>query len=76
MNIKTIAFTVIDKLKNDFHVPVAILIWGTITIFHFYTGKDIGTNYVNSIYATYGFLGAHAGISKWTGGNGNDNDGK
>jgi hypothetical protein len=62
MNIKGI----LDKFVNDLHVPIAIVVFVTTTAFHFKTSKDLGPGYVNSLYAFYGFLGAHFGCSqKW-----------
>jgi hypothetical protein len=62
MNIKSI----LDKFVNDFHVPIALLVFAVTTGFHFWKHVDLGTNYVNSLYAFYGFLGAHFGCSqKW-----------
>src|SRR5579863_5860376 len=50
----------LDKLTNDSHVPIAILVFAITSAYHFHTGKDLGTNYTNSLYALYGFLGGHA----------------
>lgn len=56
----------LDKLTNDAHVPIAIFVFLVTSAYHFHTGKDLGTNYTNSIYALYGFLGGHAMIyQKW-----------
>src|SRR5271157_5965846 len=56
----------LDKLTNDSHVPIAILVFAITSAYHFHTGKDLGTNYTNTIYALYGFLGGHAMIyQKW-----------
>lgn len=56
----------LDKLTNDSHVPIALIVFITTSVYHFHTGKDLGTNYTNSIYALYGFLGGHAAIyQKW-----------
>lgn len=57
--------TMLDKLKNDFHIPIAVLIFGTITTLHGVTKRDLGPQYVNAIYATYLFLGGHAGTQAW-----------
>lgn len=51
---------ILDRLRNDFHVPVAMAVFITVTVYHFKTGKDLGSNYVNSIYAMYAFLAGHA----------------
>ncbi len=56
----------LDKLTNDSHIPVALLIFAVTSAYHFHTGKDLGTNYTNSLYALYGFLGGHALVyQKW-----------
>lgn len=54
----------LEKLNADFHIPVALLIFGTTTIYHFRTHLDLGPQYVNSIYALYAFLGGHAWLSR------------
>ncbi len=56
----------LDKLTNDSHVPIALFIFVVTSVYHFHTGKDLGTNYTNSLYAIYGFLGGHALVyQKW-----------
>ncbi len=55
-----------DKFLSDFadyHIPVGLLVFGITTVYHFHTGKDLGVNYTNSLYAFYGFLAGH-GISQ------------
>jgi len=62
MNIKSI----LAKLTNDMHVPIALLVFAVTTAFHFHTGKDLGSGYVSSLYAFYSFLAGHFGFSqKW-----------
>ena len=57
---------ILSKFTNDLHVPIALLVFGVTSGFHFYTGKDLGSGYVSSLYAFYGFLGAQFGLSqKW-----------
>jgi hypothetical protein len=56
---------VLDKLKNDFHIPLAILVFAVTTTIHVATQRDLGAQYVNSIYAMYLFLGGHAGTQAW-----------
>ena len=51
--------SLLDKFVNDFHVPIALVVFIATSIFHFKTGKDLGSGYVSSLYAFYGFLGAH-----------------
>jgi len=48
------------KLTNDAHVPIAMIVFAVTSIMHFWHHVDLGANYTNSIYALYGFLGAHA----------------
>jgi hypothetical protein len=56
----------LDKLTNDSHVPIALLVFTATSAYHFYTHRDLGTNYTNSLYALYGFLGGHALVyQKW-----------
>jgi hypothetical protein len=56
----------LDKLTNDAHVPIALFVFLVTSAYHFHTGKDLGTNYINSLYAFYGFLLGHAGVyQKW-----------
>lgn len=58
--------SVLDKFTNDMHVPLALVVFTATTIYHFVSGKDLGTQYVSSLYAFYGFLAGHFGLSqKW-----------
>ena len=59
----------IDKLKNDFHIPIALLIFAVTTTMHLWTKRDLGPQYCNSLYALYAFLGGHAYLQ-----NRNDDD--
>ena len=60
------AKSLLAKFVNDLHVPIALTVLTATSVFHFYSGKDLGPQYVNSLYAFYGFLGAHFGCSqKW-----------
>ena len=65
--IKAISVTsVLARFTNDLHVPIALAIFAVTSVYHFHTGKDLGSGYVSSLYALYGFLGAHFGLSqKW-----------
>jgi hypothetical protein len=60
MNIKGI----LEKVKSYGHVPVALFVflvtWAT-TVF---TKRDLGPQFVNSIYAMYGFLAGHAWVGR------------
>lgn len=58
MNIKAI----LEKFTNDLHVPIALLVFGVTTAYHFYTRVDLGSGYVSSLYAFYGFLAGHAAV--------------
>ena len=61
--------TILDKLKNDAHIPIGLFIFLVVSVYHFHTGKDLGPQYVNSIYAVLAFLGGHAFCNaKWGGG--------
>jgi hypothetical protein len=56
----------LDKLTNDAHVPIALFVFVVTSAYHFHTGKDLGSGYVSSLYAFYGFLGGHALVyQKW-----------
>lgn len=62
---------ILSKLENSSHMPIAIFIFLVVTAYHFHTGKDLGPQYVNTIYATYAFLGGHYFCNtKWGGDNG------
>jgi hypothetical protein len=62
MDIKSI----LAKFTNDMHVPIALTVFAVTSGYHFYTGKDLGSGYVSSLYAFYGFLAGHFGLSqKW-----------
>jgi len=49
----------VQKAKSDGHVPVALFVFAVTTIIHVATKRDLGGNYVNSLYAFYGFLTGH-----------------
>jgi hypothetical protein len=58
--------SLLAKFTNDLHVPIAIAVVTATSIYHFHTGKDLGSGYVSSLYAFYGFLAGHFGLSqKW-----------
>jgi hypothetical protein len=55
-----------DVLVNKGHVLLAAICQGAVIGFHFKTGRDVGVNVMNTIYAFYGFLAGHFGVSqKW-----------
>ena len=56
--------TVLAKFTNDLHVPIALLVFAVTTVYHFHSGKDLGSGYVSSLYALYGFLGGHFAASQ------------
>jgi hypothetical protein len=63
----------LDKFTNNAHVPIALFTLSLTSAYHFYTGKDLGANYTNSLYAFYGFLAGHFGFSqKWPDKEGSD----
>lgn len=47
---------IIKKIKSDGHVPVALFVFVVTTAVHVVTKRDLGANYINSLYAFYGFL--------------------
>ena len=55
---------ILAKLKSDFHIPLALLVFATTSVYHFYTHLDLGSQYTNSLYALYAFLGGHAYVSR------------
>jgi len=58
--------SILAKFTNDMHVPIALLVFAVTSGYHFYTGKDLGSGYVSSLYAFYGFLAGHAAaFQKW-----------
>ncbi len=58
--------TMLAKMTNDMHVPIALVVFIVTSVYHFHSGKDLGSGYVSSLYAFYGFLGAQFGLSqKW-----------
>lgn len=57
---------VFDIIVNKGHVLLAAICQGAIIGFHFKTGRDVGVNVMNTVYAFYGFLAGHFGVSqKW-----------
>jgi len=59
----------LDRLKNDVHLPVALIVFLATSIYHFKTHLDLGPQYTNSLYAFYAFLGGHAFTQQKWGGN-------
>ena len=58
--------SVLAKFTNDLHVPIALGVFATTSAYTFYTGKDLPPGYVSSLYAFYGFMAGHFGLSqKW-----------
>jgi hypothetical protein len=55
---------ILDRLRNDFHIPVALIVFAVTTGYHFYTGHDLGSQYCNSLYAFYAFLGGHSFVNR------------
>lgn len=58
MNVKSI----LAKLTNDFHIPIALTVFAVTTAYHFHTHRDLGPGYVSSLYAFYSFLAGHAAV--------------
>lgn len=58
------SFSALSAILKDFHVPIALVVFTTTTIYHFYTHADLGPQYVNSLYAFYAFLGGHAYVNR------------
>ena len=54
----------LEKLKSDFHIPIALAVFTVTSAVHFWTGRDLGPQYVNSLYAMYAFLGGHAWVTR------------
>jgi hypothetical protein len=51
---------ILDLIINKFHMILAGAAQGSILAYHYHTGHDIGPGVQNTVYAYYGFLGAHA----------------
>lgn len=56
---------VLERLKNDFHVPIALLVLAVTSFMHFKSHVDLGANYVNSLYAFYAFLAGDRATGMW-----------
>jgi hypothetical protein len=52
----------LEKVKSDLHMPFALLVFATISIFHMVTHRDLGPNYTNAVNMTYMFLGGHGAV--------------
>ncbi len=65
-------FQKLMALLKDAHIPIALLVFAVTTGYHFTTHIDLGANYANTIYATYGFLGGHAFINRKDGDKGSE----
>lgn len=65
---------VLAKLQTYAHIPIAIIVFIVTTVVHVKTHADLGANYVNSLYAMYGFLAAHGGAQMWGKVKGNSDD--
>lgn len=50
---------IVEKIKSDGHMPVALFVFVVTTVIHVATKRDLGANYVSSLYAFYGFLAGH-----------------
>src|SRR5271170_5428844 len=56
----------LDKLTNDAHIPIALVVFIATFTYCAKTGKDLLPGFVSSLYAFYGFLGGHALVyQKW-----------
>lgn len=53
---------ILDVLVNKFHIILGAICQGSVLVYHFKTGHDIGTGIQNSLYAYYAFLLGHAGV--------------
>lgn len=60
------------RIKADGHLPVALLVFGVTTTYHFWTRHDLGPNYVSSIWGMYAFLAGHAISQRFGPGDSND----
>jgi hypothetical protein len=50
---------VLDIIVNKVHIILAAICQGSIILWHFHTGHDIGSGVQNTVYAYYGFLAGH-----------------
>jgi len=65
------------RVKSDGHVPIALFVFVVTFAYHAHSGKDLGTNFTNSIYAFYGFLTGHGFTqAKWGTGSQNRPEGQ
>lgn len=56
----------LDKLTNDAHIPIALIVFAATFGYCAKTGKDLLPGFVSSLYAFYAFLGGHALVyQKW-----------
>ncbi len=54
------------QFKELPHTAIALIVFGVTAAYHFHTGKDLGTNFTNAIYAMYAFLLGHGSMNLWT----------
>jgi len=55
-----------DTIINKLHVVLGCVTQGTLIVYHFHSGKDLGPGLVSTVYAFYGFLLGHAATyQKW-----------
>jgi hypothetical protein len=59
----------LQKLKDYAHVPIAVFVLLLTFGYTWYTGRDLGPNFTNSLYAFYAFLAGHGFTqNKWPAG--------
>jgi hypothetical protein len=56
----------LDAAVNKLHVMLGALIQGSVMLYHYKSGKDLGPVVSTTVFAFYGFLLGHAGVyQKW-----------
>ncbi len=55
----------LDNVVNKFHMILGGLCQGSILIYQYKTGKDLGSITSTTVFAFYAFLLGHAGVYQW-----------
>ena len=65
-----------DVMVSKLHIALGAICQGTVFLFHYKTGRDLGAGVQNTVYAYYAFLLGHAGANLKWGGSDSSADGK
>jgi hypothetical protein len=52
----------LNNVVNKFHMILGGLCQGSVMLYHYKTGKDLGPVVSTTVFAFYGFLLGHAGV--------------